>query len=1089
MLAIDDWQNVYGTHFARLLEAYCACLHAHHPATFVFADDLAAKKADLKAFRAVLVVGQTVEIEPALADALAVARRAGVKVFHDDTCRMTLMKEFTPLKIAFDQFEKDRHPASDDAAYSRFPLYCLKHVAPLRKALDPATPRVAVLDNPEVFVSERRSGKGRFVFVINNTTPNLDPGQMWRVSLLCASRVPALVDIDLDAGNVYDVFAGKKVLPIKGFVRADCRDLHGRLFAVLPEPIADVLLIAPKTVSAGGAFRVRCGVLDTEGRHIAASLPIRVRLLARGALLEEQTSASQEGGEKVVTLRAPLMTKPGELRVEVVESITGRSASATVAVMAADEATTFGRVPEVEIEAAPAKGIPSGRAKGYRPPDQAFGPHLRDVAVSADGGRAYLNAFNWDHNLYALDLGTGETAWRRKVGHYFAFAPRATRGGVAVQGFDFATAQGYHLYDVRADGKAVRRFALYGLPGRLPHRFVPSILGDRINNFAAAPSGAWFAGAGNLGVAVWSRDGTSLWKRDWWLASRQTPFLAALGGDALLLVEGLTATAVSAKDGKQLWEATLGASGGVRQVRVSGDGKTVALRCDGDGGEIVVLREGKVRHRIAALGDDMALSHYGEALAVVRGTQLAWFESGSLRWVLPGDDKLQHPRVSADGRRVACCGETGTVYVVDRAGESISERDFGQLAVPAWLPKGDLLLAGWMGKVERLAPDGKLRWSVVLRSDAEDVRGKLLAPDSTPTARVDFKGNAEAKAWDVKDNLIGPKTCRIDFVSSQTNVQLARPSESLVDGKSSPHAEPWLAWADVGGFAEGVVSNALQIDTFNRQLRVEAITLVEDPRHPESWLRDVRLEYWEPTAQAWRSAGTLVSDAATHTHRLATPRESARWRLVPSDLSGNLRLAQVALHGKDLGPSHPDVMAKRPVAVLFDESDELKHAGLVGLPGITFAFGDAHSGGRFLHVAPGAKAYPPWRPPFGHVLPGWDFPIAEKPGPGEYRYLRFAYKALSPKTTGLTLRLDGESYGRAVSVSAGAMPKEDDAIAKKVADEPALAWTVVEVDLWEVLKKPTRIRGLRLESRGGAAGFDRVLLGRTLEDLKPGAKR
>jgi hypothetical protein len=41
----------------------------------------------------------------------------------------------------------------------------------------------------------------------------------------------------------------------------------------------------------------------------------------------------------------------------------------------------------------------------------------------------------------------------------------------------------------------------------------------------------------------------------------------------------------------------------------------------------------------------------------------------------------------------------------------------------------------------------------------------------------------------------------------------------------------------------------------------------------------------------------------------------------------------------------------------------------------------------------------------------------------------------------------------------------------------------VRVDLWELLGKPTRIRGLRLATIGGPSAFDRILLGRTPQDL------
>jgi hypothetical protein len=43
-------------------------------------------------------------------------------------------------------------------------------------------------------------------------------------------------------------------------------------------------------------------------------------------------------------------------------------------------------------------------------------------------------------------------------------------------------------------------------------------------------------------------------------------------------------------------------------------------------------------------------------------------------------------------------------------------------------------------------------------------------------------------------------------------------------------------------------------------------------------------------------------------------------------------------------------------------------------------------------------------------------------------------------------------------------------------------------DLWDVFKKPVRIRGLRVGSVCGSAAFDRVVLGRTEKDLPPAKK-
>jgi hypothetical protein len=58
-----------------------------------------------------------------------------------------------------------------------------------------------------------------------------------------------------------------------------------------------------------------------------------------------------------------------------------------------------------------------------------------------------------------------------------------------------------------------------------------------------------------------------------------------------------------------------------------------------------------------------------------------------------------------------------------------------------------------------------------------------------------------------------------------------------------------------------------------------------------------------------------------------------------------------------------------------------------------------------------ASAGPPWQHQFGHTIRNWDFEIAENPRPGQYRYLQFAWKAQSPQTKGITLRLAESHYG------------------------------------------------------------------------------
>src|SRR5262249_42158305 len=251
-------------HFARLFEAYVTCLHAHHPASYVFVEDL--KPDTLTRYKAILIVGQTIEMEPALMEAIKKAQAANVRVFHDGTCRPELVKEFEPLGLSFNQFEKDPRPAEDDHAYWRFPAYCVGPGRVLGKILDGVTPPPGAVDDAEVFVSERRAEQGHYLFVVNNAGVKVEPGQLWRTTLGVASRRPQTVPVQLRGGGgvVYDVFALKEVQRNDGRVVADCRSLPARIFAVLPAAIDQVKLQGPDRVAAGQPFSWSVAVQDAK---------------------------------------------------------------------------------------------------------------------------------------------------------------------------------------------------------------------------------------------------------------------------------------------------------------------------------------------------------------------------------------------------------------------------------------------------------------------------------------------------------------------------------------------------------------------------------------------------------------------------------------------------------------------------------------------------------------------------------------------------------------------------------------------------------------------------------------------------------
>ena len=1087
MSRIDEWRGQTGIYFARVLEAYTSCLHAHYPASLVFAEDITPET--LKAYKAVLVVGQTVEMEPSLANALQSAKTAGVAIFADGTCRETLVAGFTPLDVAFNHFENDKHAVGDDSAYWRFRDYCRANLPALRTALGTALPPLAEVQNHEVYLTERTADNGRYLFVVNDTTLDLDPGYLWRMTLGNASRVPLVAPVTLTepAGQaIYDVFALTQVTPKNGVLQADLRSIPARVFAMLPAAISRVALRGPRGVNAGQTFAWSVEVQDSRNSAINASIPVQIRLLARdGSVLDSQyVAASRDGAAGAFTL--PLNTPPGAATLEATELFSRKTVQMQIPVTQTTIPLVLSDQPSPRAAILPANASANGNRtdNNLASADNLFGLHVRDLIVASNGTLAVMNTNNWDDNLYALDTANGKLAWQRRVGHYFAFSPQAVPNGVAVQGFDFTSAEGYHLYLLGTGGKPARRMALYGLPRRLPHRFVPGMLKDNINNFAVPADGSWVASAGDLGLAVWSRDGKLLWTQDWWKTSRHTGTLAALDNNTLLVAEGMMLSAYQANTGTQRWQLSLALTGDVRKIIASRDGSTCAVMSTTEGGRIFLIREGKIVKMLYTAAEDVDLTADGALLAVATSNQLkAYSVQDGLLWSYAADMALRSPRFSPDGQRIAAGSALGSLYVLDIAGTVRLARDMGALPVPAWLPDGSLLVGTWMGSVCRLNTQYVEQWRTRLQPVEMDIRDKLLRVETMPTLRVSDWGNAAATPAPLTPNLLAETKAMLRFVPSGTwggAAAFILDPTFLYDGKAASPGT-WLDWGNVGFFAETSPINYIRLDSMTKRLRVTGVTLVEDATHPESWLRDASFDYWDELKEVWVPVQPLLSNAAVHTHHFAQPVEASRFRIMlPWGVVGNLRLGEIVFHGEIAGNAHPDAFANKPVAVLFDEEDHLRDS--MAWPRSPFAFEGAFSGGRFISLPANSRAYP--QPP-ASTIRNWDFEIVENPQAGQYRYAQFAWKALAPETAAISITFGGPDGG--VATYAGELMKNYNSYVQptKIGESPPAAWQVQRVDLWALFKKPTRIQYMYLDTLGGPAAFDAILLGRTPEELPP----
>ncbi|MFE6177110.1 WD40 repeat domain-containing protein [Streptomyces sp. NPDC056464] len=1012
MLRLETYHTLASIYFLRLYEAYAACLHAHRPASFLFAED--ADPETLRRYEAVLLVGQTVDLDPGLELALREVHApppaspadpmppGKVTVYADGTCLAKYRSVFHPLHadadadrvvdpdeiVSFNRVQGEQVVQSDDTAYHRLRRAFLDQAAAVGKALV-RVPPVAECDSPEVLLSEWRAGNVTYIWAVNNTMLDWEPGLAWRVGLICAQRIPvrATLRVRLPAlHHVVDVLTGKRVSLLGGEFTADLRTVPARLYAIVP------LLHDP--------------------------LP----------------SASEE----------------------------------------------------------------------------AFGPHARDVALSADGRTAMVNAFNWDHDLYGLDLATGRTRWRQRIGHHFAYAPAARPQGFAAQGFDVHAPEGYHLYLLDAAGTPERRFALFGLPKKATD-WAKSEWGYDygLNNFALAPGGSWVATSGDLGLAVWDRAGRERWTHEWWAQNRRVPLrLLALDDDTLITFAENTISALSAADGTTLWSldvagrASLG--GTFNGGAVSGDRRTAVIWSEADGGRVYVIRGGRLLNTLPTAASEVSVSADGSFLVVTSRNQLKAFDTErGLLWTYTGDDLLRRPRVSPDGTRVAVGSELGTLSVLKRDGALLAATDLRALPVPTWLPGGDLLVATWMGTVIRYRGAGlaDLRevWRTRLVPQEEDIRPKLSAPDQVPVVRRAGWGNAPEHPLELTPNLIADTHAFFDIRMINPTIPMTPQNDFglLTDGSAEPPPRPWLNWTVLNGLGHNRDNEfVFTVDTLRTQVRLTGITFAEDPAHPESWLRDVLLQWWDTERGLWRDGPMLLSDRAVHRHPIDPPIESARFRFVTTGggawPAGNLRLGALVFHGEVLGNSHRDVLQPKPLAVLFDEREDDLRDLVLGEPGsrVVFQHGDAYSGTRCVRLNDTVERHP-LHPNgfFGHAVHDWDFEIVEHPaGPGQYRYFQFAWRALGPQTGGIGLRIGPPWPSPAVAVTVGDSVWRPDSVMAlhRVPGAPPATWTTVRLDLWQLTGgRLARVRSLSLRSDGGGALFDQLVLGRTEADLPP----
>jgi len=1092
-LRVEQWSSHGGAYFAALFEAWNSCLYAKRTAKFVFAEDIA--PGVLRSFDAVLLVNQTVEWDPNIARGLGEALTARIPIFADSSCRESLVTRAIKLDVDFTKVAREPHIMQDDGSYLRLPNYFRENAKVLNAAFSNIAP-IMECDNYDIMMSERTSGNAKYIWVVRNDMLDLSSGDMWKFGLTMASHTPQAVDLTLSANGmaVYDVFSFaelSKSVNNKLAIEADLMSAPARLYAVLPSPIGRIVLRANENAAFGQDYAFSVAVQTAQGGAFNTSFPIKYRLLdANGNVLLEENTFTAINGTLTKQITLPLNVKTNAVKLVAVELISGKEAAIDIA-LTNRRALTFAGADTVTGAVAPNKNVIGVDVGHFTKIDDYFGAHLKSIVIADNGASALLNAMNYDNNLYNIDLNTGALKWSSRIGHHFAYAPLEVDGGFAVQGFDLNSAENYHLYTLDGNGNALSKFATFGFPKRATQWATAAILLDKLNNFAVAPNKSFVAASGDFGLIVWDGDGRELWRKEWWKEERKRAYLSALDNDKLVLMEGMTATCYNAKDGAVLWQHTFANTGNIEFMVRAANADVLAFYANTLGGRVYIIKDGKLTNTLDTYADMLALSPSGDSLVATNNYQLRCYNTAEgIVWSYNSADNARNPAFSANGDKIAVSDDLGIMTVLARAdGTVLYTEDLRGLSAFAWLEGGSLIAATWHGLVTRYDNNFNKSWSTVLKA-APTKSFDPKRQENIPIVKADKFGNAATQVnTDTENNLLKQVYTQIVPIFDPNSWRTLEHNQALLyDGDLTPQAEPWIEWINIQMVDSGWVGRlTIQFDTFSTQLNITGMTFYEDKDHPESWLRDMRLEWWDPVEEVWQLGPYMLSDAAVHTHMFDVPINASKFRLVSTGGGswpvGNIRLSELVLHGSVGSASHPDVVAKRPLAVLFDEKDsDLLPGTVMGGGNYIIKYDDSFTGNKSIAMTAAGGAGGVYHSNYGgHVVPNWKFEIVANPELGQYRYLQFAVKSLSKDTTQIGIELNGVylAFGNNSDIFAIGTPY---VISPDIPQE----WTTVRVDLWAFRGgRDFIINNLRVGSAGGGSAFDQIVLARTLDDLPP----
>ena len=356
-------------------------------------------------------------------------------------------------------------------------------------------------------------------------------------------------------------------------------------------------------------------------------------------------------------------------------------------------------------------------------------------------------------------------------------------------------------------------------------------------------------------------------------------------------------------------------------------------------------------------------------------------------------------------------------------------------------------------------------------------------------------------SWDTAANARQANTCFVLLFLRRATAPTsgASPRRARTWGGDDPTAEvslrgsgdtPMAIW--ISSFGEGVLADCEWPGEEGRGLRIERVEylLPEEALVPDGRSGDVTWRWTDRRpAEGWQAPD--FRDTSWELGAAAFGRESGaeavvrtRWEGAELWLRRELELDPVRavepvleLNFSDAFESREPSFSGPPLVCLYDEDPAFATA-------LSWASEsseareqqvDAHHGASALTVTPVQRHSP-------NIL-GWDFKIRRDPGPGEYRYLRFAWKKRGGEGIMLQLADDGSWTDSSLRYYAGS-PGGGMGPAIALDDQPPERWTVVTRDLHADHGGDFILTGIAFAPLDGEHGlYDAVWLARSRSDF------